>query len=64
MRENEDFNFIRDLPISGNKMKTGEYLDSTIFETEKSTYYLSNLNQRLLKLKEVIKRVKKILNKR
>ena len=29
--------------ISGNKMKTGEYLDSTIFETEKSTYYLSNL---------------------
>lgn len=60
VRENEDFNFIRDSAISGNKMKTGEYLDSTIFETEKSTYYLSNLNQRLLKLKEVIKSKKNL----
>ena len=30
--------------IAGNK-KTGEYLDSTVFEIEKTTYYLSNLNQ-------------------
>ena len=60
VKENEDFNFIRDFAISGNKKKTGEYLDSTIFETEKSTYYLSNLNQRLLKLKEVIKSKKNL----
>ena len=60
VKENEDFNFVRDFAISGNKKKTGEYLDSTTLETEKSTYYLSNLNQRLLKLKEVIKSKKNI----
>lgn len=60
MKENEDFNFIRDFAISGNKNKTGKYLDSTIFETEKSTYYLSNLNQRLLSLKEVVKNKKNL----
>ena len=55
IRENDDFNFIRDFAIAGNKKKTGEYLETTIFETEKTTYYLSNLNQRLIKLKEIVK---------
>ena len=55
IKENDDFRFVRDFAISGNKKKTGEYLDTTIFETEKFTYYLSNLNQRLIKLKEVVK---------
>ena len=60
IKENEDFNFVRDFAISGNKKKTGEYLDNTILETEKTTYYLSNINQRLMKLKEVLKNKKNI----
>ncbi len=60
IKENDDFNFVRDFAISGNKKKTGEYLDSTILETEKSTYYLSNLNQRLVKLKQIVKSKKNI----
>ena len=60
IKENEDFNFVRDFAISGNKKKTGEYLDNTILETEKTTYYLSNINQRLMKLKEVVKNKKNI----
>ena len=60
IKENEDFNFVRDFAISGNKKKTGEYLDNTILETEKTTYYLSNINQRLMKLKEVLNNKKNI----
>jgi len=60
LKENDDFNFVRDFAIAGNKKKTGEYLDSTILETEKSPYYLSNLNQRLIKLKEVVKSKKNL----
>ncbi len=59
-KENDDFNFVRDFAISGNKKKTGEYLDTTILEAEKITYYLSNLNQRLIKLKEVVKSKKNL----
>ena len=60
IKENDDFNFIRDFAISGNKEKTGEFLDNTILETDKTSYYLSNLNLRLLKLKEVVKSEKNL----
>ena len=60
IKENDEFNFVRDSVIAGNKKKTGEYLDSTIFEIEKTTYYLSNLNQRLIKLREVVKSKKNL----
>ena len=35
-------------------------MDTTILEAEKITYYLSNLNQRLIKLKEVVKSKKNL----
>ena len=60
IKENDDFNFVRDFAIAGNKKKTGEYLDSTILETEKTAYYLSILNQRLIKLKEIVKSKKNL----
>ena len=60
IKENDEFNFVRDSAIAGNKKKTGEYLDSTVFEIEKTTYYLSNLNQRLIKLREVVKSKKNL----
>ena len=60
IKEFNDFNLIRDFAISGNKKKTGTFLDSTNLETEKSSYYLSNLNIRLLKLKEVVKNKKNL----
>ena len=60
IKEFDDFNLIRDFAICGNKKKAGAYLDSTILETEKSSYYLSNLNIRLLKLKEVVKNKKNL----
>lgn len=54
-RQDEQFNFIKDFAISGMEKKTGELLNSTIIDSEKIIYYLSIMNHRLLKLKDIVK---------
>ena len=51
--ENQNFNELKDEAFKGNKVKTNSLLDSTIFETDKSVYYLNSLSQRLIKLDEI-----------
>ena len=51
--ENQNFNELKDEAFMGNRVKTNSLLDSTIFETDKSVYYLNLLSQRLIKLDEI-----------
>ena len=51
--ENQNFNELKDEAFKGNRIKTNSLLDSTIFETDKSVYYLNLLSQRLIKLDEI-----------
>lgn len=54
-KEDENFNFLRDYAVCGDKKETGKLLYSTNIEAEKSIYYLSSINKRLTTLKEIIK---------
>ena len=54
LKENNDFKLIRDTAILGDKVKTNNLLCSTVIELEKCNYYLSLINQRLIKLREVV----------
>ena len=49
----EDFNAVKDTALNGNKSDTNKLLSSTMFEEEKNIYYLTAINQRLNKLKDV-----------
>ena len=55
LREDEDFNEIKDYALNGNTILTNKLLNSTFIEIEKIIFYLTLINQRLLRLKEVIK---------
>jgi len=52
-RVDEDFTTIKDAALIGNKKMTNKLLSSTIFENEKMPLYISLLNQRLNKLREI-----------
>ena len=51
----DDFNYLKDAAIKGNKSETNKLLNTTIIEQDKSVYYLSLINQRLLKLVDILK---------
>ena len=53
IKVNDEFNKIRDEAIMGNKIKTNKLLTETEFDNEKMIYYLSSINQRLQKIKEI-----------
>jgi len=52
-RFDEDFTMIKDAVLVGNKDMTNKLLSSTIFESEKIPLYISMINQRLNKLREI-----------
>ena len=52
---NEDFNLLKDVALIGNKITTNRLLNDTLIESDKGVYYLNVINQRLNKLKEIIK---------
>ena len=52
--EIENFNAIKDSAIKGDNLKTNSLLSNWIFEREKSSLYLSTINQRLEKIKEIL----------
>ena len=51
----DDFNFLKDEALSGNKEKTNVLLSDTILEDERAIYYLTLINQRLNKLYQIVK---------
>lgn len=53
LKQDNDFNLIRDASISGQKSKTNDLLNSEIIEREKLAFYIASINQRLIRLKEV-----------
>ena len=55
-KEDENFDLIKDTALSGNKEKTNQLLNSTMFDIDRSIFYIAAINQRLLKLKEILKK--------
>ena len=51
----DDFNFLKDEALSGNKEKTNDLLSDTVLDDEKAIYYLTLINQRLNKLYQIKK---------
>ena len=54
----DDFNNLKDEVIKGNKYETNKLLNNTVIDHDRGVYYLSLINQRLYKLKEIL-RIKK-----
>ena len=59
LKSEEDFDSIKDYALKGNSSLTNNLLSSTIFEIEKIPLYLTIINQRLNKLKDVLDLTKK-----
>ena len=55
MKTNEDFDKLKDEVFKGNKKEANILLSSTVFDSSYSIYYLNIINQRINKLKEIIK---------
>ena len=53
LKEEEDFNLLRDASLSGENLKTNELLNNDILEKEKMSFYIASINQRLNRLKEL-----------
>ena len=53
IKTNDDFNFLKDEAINGNKQNTNRLLAETIFLQENIVYYLNLINQRVNKLSEI-----------
>ena len=55
LRENFNFNLIKDAALNGNKLRTNKLLNNSNFEVEKINLYISIINQRLNALAELVK---------
>lgn len=66
LRQDENFNYIKDMAICGNKLITNRLLNSTVLEVDKIVYYLALITLRLTKLKELVENksnIETIINK-
>ena len=52
-KEDGDFNLVKDSALNGETIKTSKLLNSFIIESEKIIFYLSTINYRLEKLKNI-----------
>ncbi len=55
LKENNDFNILKDEAFNGNKLKTNKLLSDTFLETEKNILYLNMISKRLEKLFQIFK---------
>jgi len=55
IRENDDFNKLKDEALMGNKNQTNRLLADTLLSPEKNVLYLNTINQRLVKILEITK---------
>ena len=54
LRDDDDFNFIKDSALSGNKVLTNKLLSSTNINFEKSTLYLAMIYKRFERISEIL----------
>ncbi len=59
LKINDNFTFIRDEALNGNKKAINKLLSETVLENDKNIFYLNSFNQRLYKLAEILKNQKK-----
>ena len=52
-KEDSDFNLVKDSALNGETIKTSKLLNSFVIESEKIIFYLSAINYRLEKLKNI-----------
>ena len=55
LRENDDFNKLKDEALLGNRTQTNKLLADTLLSPEKNALYLNTINQRLVKILEISK---------
>lgn len=53
LKEDDDFNLVKDTALNGQKTSTNKLLNSTIIEGDKAVFYIASFNLRLIKLREV-----------
>ncbi len=53
--ENDDFNILKDEALAGHKLQTNKLLSETQIDNDKKVFYINSINQRLLKLLDLIK---------
>ena len=53
IKTNNNFSFLKDEALNGNKIKTNQLLSNTIIDVEKNIFYLNLINQRLNRLVEI-----------
>lgn len=61
IKSSDNFSYLKDEALIGNKIKTNKLLSQTIIETDKIMYYLNTINQRLDRLMEINQSNKKNL---
>jgi DNA polymerase III subunit delta len=52
---NDDFNFLKNEALSGDKIKTNRLLSDTVIDPDKNIYYLAIINQSLKKISDTSK---------
>ena len=52
---NDDFNFLKNEALSGDKIKTNRLLSDTVIDPDKNVYYLAIINQSLKKISDTSK---------
>ena len=55
LKQDDDFNLLKNSALCGQKKKTNELLSISLIDIDKSVFYLAMLNQRLNRLKELTK---------
>tara|TARA_A100001011_G_scaffold53853_1_gene52294 strand:- start:433 stop:1425 length:993 start_codon:yes stop_codon:yes gene_type:complete len=55
LKENNNFDLLKDQALIGDKIKTNRLISNTILEKERNIFYLNVINQRLMKLLEIVK---------
>ncbi len=58
LKQDDDFNSLKNSALCGQKKKTNEMLSTSLMELDKSIFYLTTLNQRLNRLKELTEKDK------
>lgn len=54
LKENKTFSAVKDAAIDGNVISTNKMLNNISLESEKTAFYITLLNQQLLKIKEIL----------
>ena len=60
LKQNIDFNLLKDELLNGNKVKTNKLLSNTLIESEKNILYLNIINQRLNRIYQILELSKNV----